>query len=411
MQQLKVYQSTWAMERRRPDGAEWPLRQKLDMIVGAGFDGVGLRFADRAFVAEVTARLRDAGLTWQEQCYPRTVDDLKPVLALLADFVCNHINLQADVRPHTVAECVPLITGWQRLAADAGVALNLETHRDRMTTDLFFTLRLLDRLPGLRLTGDLSHYLVGRDCATLLVAALPHLPAQAFPERTVSLLVPFGPGGSTDLIARALAQEMSKTLGQQVVVLNKAGAGGAIGVAEVANAKPDENMLGMLPVGPLTTQPALRKLSYTPASFEPVCRVYSNPQFLLVRRDEPHRTLQDLVADAKRNPGKLNYASTRTGPVPHLALASLSSAAGLDVVHVPYKGEADMLQSLLSGGVTMFLGHPTLLSLHAQTMRGIAVLAPNRLKEYPELPSWWPTPRPIQESSITHRFRPDPHRT
>jgi tripartite-type tricarboxylate transporter receptor subunit TctC len=224
-------------------------------------------------------------------------------------------------------------------------------------------------------------------CATLLVAALPHLPAQAFPERTVSLLVPFGPGGSTDLIARALAQEMSKTLGQQVVVLNKAGAGGAIGAAEVANAKPDGHMVGMLPVGPLTTQPALRKLSYTPASFEPVCRVYSNPQVLLVRRDGPHRTLQDLVADAKRNPGKLNYASTGTGSVPHLALASLSSAAGLDVVHVPYKGEADMLQGLLSGGVTMFLGHPTLLSLHAQTMRGIAVLAPNRLKEYPDLPT------------------------
>jgi hypothetical protein len=165
VQQLKVYQSMWAMERRRPDGAEWPLQQKLDMIIGAGFDGVGLRFADRAFVAEVTARLRDAGLTWQAQCYPRTVDDLKPVLALVAEFGCDHINLQADVRPHTVAECVPLITGWQRLAADAGVALNLETHRDRMTTDLFFTLRLLDRLPGLRLTGDLSHYLVGREFA------------------------------------------------------------------------------------------------------------------------------------------------------------------------------------------------------------------------------------------------------
>jgi hypothetical protein len=165
VQQLKVYQSMWAMERRRPDGAEWPLQQKLDMIIAAGFDGVGLRFADRAFVAEVTARLRDAGLTWQAQCYPRAVDDLKPVLALVAEFGCDHINLQADVRPHTVAECVPLITGWQRLAADAGVALNLETHRDRMTTDLFFTLRLLDRLPGLRLTGDLSHYLVGREFA------------------------------------------------------------------------------------------------------------------------------------------------------------------------------------------------------------------------------------------------------
>lgn len=227
---------------------------------------------------------------------------------------------------------------------------------------------------------------------SLIIASLLStlaLPAAAapFPERPVSMVVPFGPGGSTDLIARALAQEMSKTLGQQVVVLNKAGAGGAIGAAEVANARPDGHTLAMMPVGPLTTQPALRKLSYTPASFDMVCRVYSNPQVLLVRKESPYKTLAELVSDARRNPGKLNYASTGTGSVPHLALASLSSAAGMNVVHVPYKGEADMLQGLLNGSVTMFLGHPTLLAVHAQTMRGIAVLAPQRLKEFPDMPT------------------------
>ena len=165
MQQLRVYQSMWAMERRRPDGAEWSLQEKLDMVIGAGFDGMGLRFGDPAFVAPVVQRLRAAGLNWQAQCYPRTVDELKPALDLVGEFGCDHLNLQADVRPHTVAECAPLIEGWQRLAADAGVTWNLETHRDRMTTDLFFTLRLLDRFPELRLTGDLSHYLVGREFA------------------------------------------------------------------------------------------------------------------------------------------------------------------------------------------------------------------------------------------------------
>lgn len=223
--------------------------------------------------------------------------------------------------------------------------------------------------------------------ALVVALAAVHAPALAYPDRPVTLLVPFGPGGSTDLIARALGTEMARTLGQQVVVLNKAGAGGAIGAAEVANAKADGHMIGMLPVGPLTTQPALRKLSYTPASFDPICRVYSNPQVLLVRKDAPFRNLQDLVAEAKRQPGKLNYGSTGTGSVPHLALASLTSSTGMDTVHVPYKGEADMLQALLGGQVTMFLGHPTLLSVHAQTMRGIAVLAPNRLKEYPDLPT------------------------
>lgn len=165
MQQLRVYQSMWAMERRRPDGAEWSMQQKLDMIVGAGFDGVGLRFADRAYVAEITGRLRDEGLTWQAQCYPRTVNDLRPVLDLVAEFGCDHLNLQPDVRPHTVDECLPLIEGWLALARQAGVRLFVETHRDRMTTDLFFTLQLLDRCPDLRLTGDLSHYLVGREFA------------------------------------------------------------------------------------------------------------------------------------------------------------------------------------------------------------------------------------------------------
>jgi hypothetical protein len=165
MQRLLVYQSLWAMEQRRPDGFEWSLDQKLDMIHAAGFDGAGVRFADRAFVEQVTAKLRGWGLSWQAQCYPSTVADLKPILEHVALFGADHVNLQADIRPHTVAECVPLIEGWQELARDAGVALHLETHRDRMTTDLFFTLRLLDRFPNLRLTGDLSHYVVGREFA------------------------------------------------------------------------------------------------------------------------------------------------------------------------------------------------------------------------------------------------------
>ena len=135
------------------------------MIHGAGFDGAGVRFFDRAYAREVTQNLRGWGLTWQAQCYPHTVDDLKPILDHVAEFGADHVNLQPDVRPHTVAECVPLIEGWRALAHDAGVPLHFETHRDRMTTDLFFTLRLLDCFPDLRLTGDLSHYVVGREFA------------------------------------------------------------------------------------------------------------------------------------------------------------------------------------------------------------------------------------------------------
>lgn len=222
-----------------------------------------------------------------------------------------------------------------------------------------------------------------------LVLALCHgaAPAQAFPERPLTLVVPFGAGGSTDLIARALAMEMSRSLGQQVVVLNKAGAAGTIGAMEVANARPDGHTLGMMPVGPLTTQPNLRKLGYSPASFEPVCRVYSNPQVVMVHRNAAYRSVADLLADARAQPGKLNYASPGTGSVPHIAMHALAKAGGADIVHVPYKGEAEALQALVGGQVTMFVAHPTLLAAHAQTLRGMAVLAPARLKEYPELPT------------------------
>ncbi|MFM7567624.1 MAG: sugar phosphate isomerase/epimerase family protein, partial [Betaproteobacteria bacterium] len=159
------YQSLWAMERRRPDGAEWSLGKKLEMIRSAGFDGCGVRFADRDFVRTVTGFLRDHGMSWQAQCYPRTVDELKPIIEHVQEFGADHINLQADVRPYDLEDCVPYIEGWHRLASDAGIALHIETHRDRMTTDLFFTLHLLDRFPNLRFTADLSHYLVGREFA------------------------------------------------------------------------------------------------------------------------------------------------------------------------------------------------------------------------------------------------------
>jgi hypothetical protein len=162
-QHLLVYQSLWAMERRHPDGLEWSLETKLRMIHEAGYDGVGLRFIDPDYVRTATRFLRDHGMSWQAQCYPKTVADLEPVLALVAEHGADHVNLQPDVRPYDVDECIPLLEGWIEMAARAGVPLHVETHRNRMTTDLFFTLHLLDKIPDMRLTADLSHYLVGRE--------------------------------------------------------------------------------------------------------------------------------------------------------------------------------------------------------------------------------------------------------
>lgn len=118
-----------------------------------------------------------------------------------------------------------------------------------------------------------------------------------FPLRPVSIIVPFGAGGTTDLLARLLANEMAKEFGQAVIVVNKAGAAGIIGAAEVANARNDGYTLGMLPVGPLTTQPNLQRLQYGLESFDYVCLVYSNPQVLLVRHDSPYKTVGELAAD------------------------------------------------------------------------------------------------------------------
>lgn len=164
-QTLAVLQSMWAMERRRPDGHEWSLPEKLEMIRDAGFDGAGVRFIDPEYAREVTGFLRGHGMIWQAQCYPRSIADLAPVLDLVEELGADHVNLQPDIRPRTLAECVPYLEAWRGMAARAGVALNIETHRDRMTTDLFFTLDLLDAFPDLRLTADVSHYLVGREFA------------------------------------------------------------------------------------------------------------------------------------------------------------------------------------------------------------------------------------------------------
>lgn len=164
-QRLEIYQSMWAMERRHTDGYERSLEENLTMIAEAGFDGVSAGYASRDQVKRLTALLAQHGLQAEAQCFPRTVDELQPVLELAAEFGVHHIDLQPDVRPRRIEECLTLIDGWTRLAEQVDFPVYIETHRDRMTTDLHFTLDLLDARPGLKLLGDISHYLVGREFA------------------------------------------------------------------------------------------------------------------------------------------------------------------------------------------------------------------------------------------------------
>jgi len=155
----------WAMERRHTDGFERTLEENVKMIIDAGYGGVSAHCTNRANVARLANLIAGSGLVIEGQAFPKTVEDMKPGLDIAAEFGVHHINVQPDVRPRRLEECFPLLDGWLKLTETYDVPVWYETHRDRMTTDLYFTLDLLDRYPDLRLIADLSHVLVGREFA------------------------------------------------------------------------------------------------------------------------------------------------------------------------------------------------------------------------------------------------------
>lgn len=165
MQKLLVFQSLWAMERRHTDGLERSLDENIAMIAEAGFDGISAHYTNRDDVEHLHRTIAGTRLQIEGVCFPRRVEDLVLPLALAAEYPVTHINLQPDIRPRRVDDCLPLLDGWMELADRAGIPALIETHRDRMTTDLHFTLDLLDSRPDLPLLADLSHYLVGREFA------------------------------------------------------------------------------------------------------------------------------------------------------------------------------------------------------------------------------------------------------
>jgi hypothetical protein len=165
MQKFLVLQSLWAMERRHTDGFERSIENNIQMIAAAGYDGVSGFCTNRESVRRLMAAIGGADLVVEGQCFPKTVDDLKPILEIATEFGIHHLDLQPDVRPRRLQDCIPIIEGWRRLSEQVDFPIYIETHRNRMTTDLFFTLDLLECFPDLRLLGDLSHILVGREFA------------------------------------------------------------------------------------------------------------------------------------------------------------------------------------------------------------------------------------------------------
>lgn len=212
-----------------------------------------------------------------------------------------------------------------------------------------------------------------------------------YPDRPITLIVPSAPGGTTDFTARLVTEQLTASLGQPVVVENKAGAAGNIGNQTVARAKPDGYTLLVAYSGYQVGNPHLfKKAGWDPIKdFAPVAMMTRAPQMVVTRMGLPFNTLQDLIAYAKANPGKLNYASSGNGSIQHIAGEMLQQQTGTTLTHVPYKGAGPAVQDLLGGNVDVFITTPASVvsQIKAGKLRALAVTSEARLTSLPDVPT------------------------
>src|SRR6516164_8822303 len=229
--------------------------------------------------------------------------------------------------------------------------------------------------------------------ATLILSVLGvgTATAQPYPSRPVTMVVPFAAGGPTDVLARILAQSMSQTLGQQIVIENVTGAGGSIAAARVAKAPPDGYTMILGNLGTHAASVALYKnLSYDPrVDFEPVMLVATTPMVLLVRKTLATDTLKDFIAYAAANPHKLTFGSAGTGSISHLTYLLFTHLTRTEIQHVPYRGLSQSVNDLLSGQIDMMFDQVVSATPHILSggVKPIAVTAPSRAAAIPNVPS------------------------
>ena len=232
--------------------------------------------------------------------------------------------------------------------------------------------------------------------AAAIVAVSPDLHAQrtqpiAFPEKPMRMIVPFPPGGGNDIVGRAVAQRLSEVVGQQVVVDNRPGAGGVVGVTIAAQSVPDGYTMLLGSVGMLAHNPALKRdLAYSPLrDFAPVALLVTSPMIIAVNPGLPVKTVAELIALAKASPGKLSYASGGTGSSLHMTGELFLRATGTNMLHVPYKGGGPALVDLVGGRVDLiFSTMPPALSLvKSGKLRAVAVTTARRAPALPEVPA------------------------
>ena len=231
--------------------------------------------------------------------------------------------------------------------------------------------------------------------ARILIAGLSLLlpalaVAQDFPAKPIKLIVPFPAGGPNDIIARIVGQRMSELTKQPIVIDNRGGQGGALGTDAVAKANPDGYTIGIVNAGALAINQSMEKVPYeTLKDLAPVTLVVTVPEMLVVASNVPAKNMGELVALAKAKPGALNFASTGPGSLPHLAGELLKLTAGIDIVHVPYRGAAPAINDLLGQQVQMtFLDLPAILPhIRSGTLRGIALGTTARAPTAPDVPT------------------------
>jgi len=233
---------------------------------------------------------------------------------------------------------------------------------------------------------------MGALCAVVAAVLTPTVLAQGkFPDRPVTIVVPSAPGGTTDFTARLIAEPLSRALGQPVVVDNKAGASGNIGNQLVAKAKPDGYTLLLAYSGYQVGNPHLfKKAGWDPIKdFTPVAMLTRAPQVVAARPNLPVNNLRELVAYAKANPDKLNYASSGNGSIQHIAGELFKQMTGTSLTHVPYKGAGPAVQDLLGGQVDLFFTTPASVVSHikADKLKGLGVTSSARLSSLPQVPT------------------------
>ena len=222
-------------------------------------------------------------------------------------------------------------------------------------------------------------------CSLLTLAGAAQ--AQDYPSHPIHLIVPYPPGGSSDNVARVVAERLSRHLGQPIVVDNRGGAAGTLGAQAAQAAKPDGYTLLMAPTAVFVITPHLRKVPYDPFGFVPVGLVATAPSIAVVQKDSPYKTMGDLIAAAKKQPGKLSFGSAGPGSITQLYGEMLKQSAGIDILHVPFKGSADAMTAVLGKQVDLIIDPVALGQARAGAVRPIAIFGERRIPELPDVPT------------------------